>query len=248
MNKALKAIIVDDEEDGRIVLKTTLAFYCTNIKVVALCASVDEALQATEKEDIDVVFLDVNMPVQNGFSFLEKCSKKNFEVIFVTAHENYAIKALRYAALDYLLKPIDPEELMSAVERVELSSKGQMVNKIDHFIENVNKEEIEQIILPLRDGYLFVIVNDIVRCQSDVNYTYVFMKNGEKHLVSKTLKDFESLLPRKKFFRIHKSHIINVSYIKKYTKGDGGTVTLLDGAELDVSRRKKEEFLQAFQL
>lgn len=177
---------------------------------------------------------------------LERVKDKDFNLIFVTAHHDYAVQAIRCAALDYLLKPIDPEELVAAVQRAE--NKGDAAQRRQHFIDNVGKEEITQVVLPLREGYLFVQVTDILRCEADSNYTVLHLVSGEKHLVSKTLKEFEIQLSGNRFFRIHKSHLINMQYLKKYTRGDGGSVTMIDNTELDVSRRNKEEFLRVFNL
>lgn len=246
MNKTLKAIIVDDEEDGRLVLKATLSRYCPHVEVVACCPSAEEGVKSIQSLPIDLVFLDIQMPKEDGFAMLERVKEKDFDLVFVTAHHDYAVQAIRCAALDYLLKPIDPEELIAAVQRCE--ARSHSIERRGHFMENVGKEEITQIVLPLREGYLFVQVEEIVRCEADSNYTVLHLVGGEKHLVSKTLKEFENQLSGKRFFRIHKSHLVNMKYLKKYTKGDGGTVTMIDNTELDVSRRNKEEFLRVFNL
>lgn len=245
MNNFYKAIIVDDEADGRLVLSNLLSTYCPEVKLLQQCKSANEGVLAIDTFSPDIVFLDINMPRINGFSMLEKVKEKDFDLIFVTAHHDYAIKAIRYSALDYLLKPIDPEELVAAIQRCAFN-KSQNAEKRSHFMANVTNEEIKQIVLPVRDGYVFVKIDDIVHCEADSNYTVLYLANGEKYMVSKTLKDFEHQLSNKKFFRIHKSHLVNIDYLKKYTKGDGGTVTLLDNTNLDVSRRNKEEFLKIF--
>lgn len=242
----LKAIIVDDEEDGRVVLAANLSIYCPQVEVVASCSSAEEGVQTLQSQPIDLVFLDIQMPKEDGFAMLERVKDKDFNLIFVTAHHDYAVQAIRSAALDYLLKPIDPEELVAAVQRAE--NKGDTAERRQHFMDNVGKEEITQVVLPLREGYLFVQVTDIVRCEADSNYTVLHLVGGEKHLVSKTLKEFEIQLSGNRFFRIHKSHLINMQYLKKYTRGDGGTVTMIDNTQLDVSRRNKEEFLRVFNL
>lgn len=246
MSQQLKAIIVDDEEDGRLVLTANLSLYCPQVEIVASCNSAEEGVQILQSQPIDLVFLDIQMPKEDGFAMLERVKDKDFNLIFVTAHHDYAVQAIRCAALDYLLKPIDHEELVAAVQRAE--NKANSAERRQHFIDNVGKEEITQVVLPLREGYMFVQVTDILRCEADSNYTMLHLVSGEKHLVSKTLKEFEIQLSGNRFFRIHKSHLINMRYLKKYTRGDGGTVTMIDNTQLDVSRRNKEEFLKVFNL
>ena len=245
MNR-IKAILVDDELDGRLVLSAMIKTHCPQINLIAECSGANEALIELEKEEIDLLFLDINMPNINGFGLLDKVNKRDFSVIFVTAYHEHAIKAIKYSALDYLLKPLDGEELIKAVERATNITNDPL--QFQKLLENRSKTEIDQLVLPVRDGYIFANHHDIVRCEADSNYTNVYLKNSEKHVVAKTLKEFETLLPSSLFFRIHKSHLINLNCLKKYTKGDGGTVTLLDNTELDVSRRNKESFLSVFKI
>lgn len=247
-NKTFTAIIIDDEEDGRTVLQSLLGSHCPEIKIDKLCNTALEGLEAIKTSKPDIVFLDINMPNMNGFGLLDQLENKDFHLIFVTAYSHYAIKAIKYAALDYILKPIDAEELEQTVKKcIQLGSEFNH-KKINHFIQNLGNEEIERIVLPVRDGYIFVEIKDIVRCEADSNYTRIFISNKEEHIVCKTLKDFEAQLSNHRFFRIHKSHLINLNYIKKYTKGDGGSVTMKDNTSLDVSRRNKEEFLRHLEL
>jgi two-component system LytT family response regulator len=248
MNKFINAVIIEDEEDGRVVLRSMLQSYCPQVRILQECASSAEGVEAIRNQQPDLVFLDIRMPMGNGFTLLDKVKDQLFQLIFVTAHHDYALQAIRYAALDYLLKPIDPEELKEAVGRCNIQPPSHTRERITHFVENYQCEEITKVILPVRDGYVFVKVDDIIRCEADSNYTRLYLSGGEKQLISKTLKEIEAQLPSRKFFRIHKSHIINVAYLKKYTKGDGGTVTLSDSTELDVSRRNREEFLKLFNL
>ncbi len=248
MNKSINAVIIEDEEDGRVVLRSMLQLYCPQVRILQECASAAEGIEAIRNQQPDLVFLDIQMPMGNGFSLLDKVKDQLFQLIFVTAHHDYAVQAIRHAALDYLLKPIDPEELKEAVGRCNVQPYTHTQERIAHFVENYQCEEITNIILPVRDGYVFVKVDDIIRCEADSNYTRLHLAGGEKQLISKTLKEIEAQLPLRKFFRIHKSHIINITYLKKYTKGDGGSVTLTDNTELDVSRRNREDFLKLFNL
>jgi two-component system, LytTR family, response regulator len=245
MNR-IKAILVDDELDGRLVLSSMLKTHCPEINLIAECSSVDEALETLEKHEIELIFLDINMPKITGFGMLDKINRSDFSIIFVTAYQEHAIKAIKYSALDYLLKPIDSEELIEAVKRAISTTNDPL--QFQKLLENKAKTEVDQLVLPVRDGYIFVNHLDITRCEADSNYTNIYLANSEKHVVAKTLKEFESLLPSTLFFRIHKSHLINLNHLKKYTKGDGGTVTLLDNTEIDVSRRNKEAFLRVFKI
>lgn len=249
MRDVLKAIIIDDEEDGRLILQSLLQMYCPKVNILALCSSSENGLEAIENHKPDVVFLDIEMPIMNGFSMLEKITNIDFDVIFVTAYNQYAIKAIKFSALDYLLKPVDKDELIFVIDRL-LQKKQNSKEKLSLFFKQNGKdsEEFLQIILPVRDGYVFVNLDEIIRCEANGNYTNVFFLNGEKHVVSKTLKEFDTNLSGHNFSRIHKSHLINLKFIKKYTKGEGGTVLLIDNTELEVSRRLKENFLKIFSL
>ena len=248
MSKILKAIIIDDEQDGRVVLQSLIQTYCPQVEIIKLCSSAQEGVEAIHLLTPDIVFLDISMPYMSGFSVLDKVKEIKFNLIFVTAYHDYALKAIKHAAIDYLLKPVDYNELIVAVNRCVEMNNVLNGEKITHFIDSLASEQIEKVILPVREGYIFVKVKDIIRCEADSNYTVLYLLGKQKHVISKTLKDFESQLSNKSFFRIHKSHLINVSHLKKYTKGDGGTVTMIDNTELDVSRRNKEAFLKMLSL
>lgn len=250
MNSKVKAIIIDDEEDGRLVLASLIQHHCPDIEVIDLFASAEQGLKGIEKLKPELVFLDIDMPVMNGFSMLEKISSINFEVIFVTAHSHYAIKAIKFSALDYIVKPVDGNELVLAVKKAILERNAKQNERLSFFVSNQlhTLQQIPQIALPVKEGYIFVNVNDIMRCEGDGNYTLVLFENGEKHLVSKTLKEFETNLSHHHFARIHKSHLVNLKYVKKYIRGEGGNVVLTDNTEIEVSRRNKEAFLRMFNL
>ena len=250
MNDFVKTIIIDDEEDGRLVLASLLKLYCPKVEVLGMFSSASEGIKGIEEIKPDLIFLDIDMPIMNGFSMLEKLASIDFAVIFVTAYNHYAIKAIKFSALDYLLKPIDEKELTMAVNKCIQERDSKENERLSFFIKN-QKNDIQaltQMALPIRDGYIFANVNDIVRCEGDGNYTLVLFQNGEKQLVSKTLKEFETNLAHHNFVRIHKSHLINLKYVKKYTRGEGGSVLLTDNTEIEVSRRSKEAFLKLFNL
>jgi two-component system LytT family response regulator len=189
------------------------------------------------------------MPFGNAFDLLDKLMPVNFQVIFVTAFDNYALKAFRYYALDYLLKPVDIEELKSAVKKaVERLKEKNMSRKLDVFLQTIRtgKNTTSKIGLPTNDGLLFVNVEEIVRCEASGSYTIIYLQDKQKIVVSKTLKEYEDLLPEENFCRIHHSHIVNLSFVKKYIKGRGGYIEMGDGTAIEVATRKRDEFLSKF--
>ncbi|MBL7138436.1 MAG: response regulator transcription factor [Bacteroidales bacterium] len=239
-----KAIIIDDEKKGRSVIAGLLhRLYRDEIQIVAEADSVETAFIKIKKHHPDVLFLDIQLPDGTGFDLLEKVPQIDFFIIFITAYEQYAIKAFKFSALDFLLKPIDEDELIHAIEKLKKEHQSKTFrDKLDVLLKNRNG--YEKIALPSQDGIRFVRIRDIVRCESDSNYTRFYLIQHEKILVTRTLKEYEELLCSEKFFRIHQSHLINLAYVEKYKKGEGGTVIMEDGSEVEVSRRKKEQFLQ----
>ena len=250
MKEFIKTIIIDDEQDGRLVLESLLKTYCPNIKIVALCESSEEGIKAINETKPDLVFLDVEMPKTNGFSMLQKLPQIDFDIIFVTAYDQYALNAIKFSALDYLVKPVDVEELKISVAKYQKNQESKDNKRANFFLENHTNDGklFNQMVLPVRDGYIFVEIDDIVRFEGDGNYTHVIFKNGSKQLVAKTLKEFELNLNQHSFARVHKSHLVNLKYIRKYTRGDGGTLLMSDNSEIEVSRRNKESFLNLFKL
>jgi two-component system LytT family response regulator len=183
----------------------------------------------------------------NGFEMLNELKEKNFHIIFTTAYDQYAIKAIKYAAFDYLLKPVDIEELKSAIERISNGLPLQTNKQAELLQQNIQhpKKQLNKLAIPTLEGLLFFDINDIIQLEANSNYTIIHFSGKEKITASKTLKDFEDILPTDTFFRTHHSHLINLNYIKKYIKGDGGQIEMQNGNYVDVSRRKKEEFLKA---
>lgn len=243
----LKAIIIDDESSSRNALRQKLSQHCGDINIINECENGEMGIAAIEELKPDIVFLDVEMPRMNGFVMLQNLKNRDFEIIFTTAYDHYAIKAIRFSALDYLVKPIEVSELRSAVERAkEKRLKNLPDKRIENLLFNIAEEkEIQsRIAIPSLEGLLFINVSDILYLEAESNYTYIFLKNGKKITVSKTLKDFEELLPSSIFIRIHHSYIINKKCIQKYIRGEGGQVVMENGKILDVSRRKKEEFMK----
>jgi two-component system LytT family response regulator len=238
----LKAIIVDDELKARENLQILLLDFVKGIEVIALCQNINEAVDAVELHTPDVVFLDIQLQRETGFDLLTKFEQIDFEVIFTTAYTEYAIKAFKFSAIDYLLKPIDIEELKRAVSKVEKRVTHNMTSRLTQLVQHLKNGSDFRIALPTLDGLVFLNVQDILYCEASSNYTQIFTTQ-DKYVVSKTLKEYDELLSDHNFFRIHNSYLININSIKKYVKGDGGYVVLNNNISLDVSKRKKEAFL-----
>jgi two-component system, LytTR family, response regulator len=246
----IHAVIIDDEEISLKGLGEKIKKYCPDVKVLKLFSKAAEAVKEIKELKPDVVFLDIEMPKMNGFTFLKNCSPVNFEVIFTTAYSEYAIEALRISALDFLLKPIDAKELVAAVQRLEVklknsnSAHGTLEQQMQLFLQYQHSaNEPGKIALPVLNGLEFIETSAIIKVQAENVYSVFHLANGKKMMVSRTLKDVERMLGHRNFMRVHKSFIINLNYIAHYTKGEGGTVTLSDGSEVEVSRRSKHNFL-----
>lgn len=240
----LKAIIVDDEPKARENLQILLQDFVKGVEVVALCQDIAEAMEAVNTKSPDIVFLDIQLQRETGFDLLTRLKDINFEVIFTTAYTEYAIKAFKFSAIDYLLKPIDIEDLKKAVGKVEKRVNNNMNSRLKELVQNLKFGSVEnyKLALPTLEGLVFIKINDIIYCEASSNYTQIYTSEG-KYLVSKTLKEYDELLSDHNFFRIHNSYLININSIKKYVKGDGGYVVLNNDTSLDVSKRKKEAFL-----
>jgi len=242
----ITAIIIDDELKGRIALRQKLKDYCPDVSLVGEAGDGAEGLRLISQHLPEIVFLDIEMPMMNGFEMLQQLPRKNFHLIFTTAYDQYAIKAIRFAAFDYLLKPVDIAELQTAIEKIKNErQQGNTTAKLEVLEHNLkNKHSLGKIAIPTMDGLLFFNVSDIIHMEAQSNYTVFSFVNRPKLTASKTLKDFEELLPASDFFRPHHSHIINLQFIKRYIKGDGGQIEMQNGEYVDVSRKKKEEFLK----
>ncbi len=242
-------IIIDDEKNARETLaKIIERYFSTKIKILFSADSVKEGVFAINKFNPDLVFLDIEMPEENGFKLFDYFDIYNFEVIFTTAYKQYAIDAIKFAALDYLLKPINFIDLRDVLTRLEKKqSKTSNSAQIEAFLSNMNNDpgNFNKIALPTLDGYQLEKVNNIVYCQAEESYCKIFTNRNEVILVARTLKNIEELLPEEVFFRIHKSHLVNMNYIKSYSKTDGYKIKLENGVELDVATRRNDEFLRA---
>ena len=244
----LTVIIIDDESSSRNSLKQKLTNYCPGVSIIAECESGEEGIKKIEEWNPDIVFLDVEMPRMNGFTMLQQLKNRNFELIFITAYDHYAIKAIKFSALDYIVKPVEIDDLKAAVEKVmQKRSKPAGNERLELLLQNLlsEKKEQQRIAIPSTEGLQFIDINDIIYLEAQSNYTIIYLKEAYKLTVTKTLKDFEELLPVSIFIRIHHSHIINKNAVEKYIRGEGGQVVLTNGITLDVAKRKKHEFLKA---
>jgi two-component system, LytTR family, response regulator len=248
----MRVIIVDDEVTSSQVLEKLIVQNVPSLEVVAICNKASDALQKIPALKPDLVFMDVELPGMTGFDILENIPNITFDVIFTTAHSQYGIKAIQFSAIDYLLKPINVEELIEAVRRVrEHKENTKPLDKIKLLLENIQllnaNDSFNRIAFPTGEGLKFLHANDILRCQSS-NNTFIYQTSGDKMLVSKSLKEIESILPSQFFCRVHNSHLINISYVSKLLKGESNMLVMKDGTEVEVSRRKKEELVKLMNL
>ena len=241
----LNTIIVEDEEKSREILRNYLKKYCPNVSVLGEVANVDDALVLIRNNDLDLVFLDVEMPYGNAFDLLDKVGDRTFETVFVTAYNHYAIEALNAHASYYLMKPISIDELIKAVDYVvEIKTKENALQ--DEVLVPKTNSVNGKITIPQQDGFEILETADILYCKADDNYTEIYLNNNKKKLVSKTLKYFEEALSDSSFARVHKSYLVNVNEVTKYRKGKGGSVVLSNGKEIIVSASKKADLLSYF--
>lgn len=240
----IRVAIIEDELDSRDNLKFYLTELFDDIELVGEAENVESGIQLIKSSKPELVFLDVNMPDGTGFDLLESVSKEHFAVIFITAFDKHAVNAFRYSAIDFLLKPIAPEQLTDALEKYR---KGKDLAAIQERIMNLleNKNAPVKIALPTTQGFKFVLTENIRRCESDGGYSSFYLYTGEKILVCRPLKEYDELLGKSGFLRVHQSHLVNLKSVKEYKKGDGGSAILDDGTEVYIARRRKEAFLSA---
>jgi two-component system, LytTR family, response regulator len=244
----MKAVIIDDEKDSRQILANYLAKYCADVEVCGFGESVSTGLDAIQRHHPDIVFLDIEMPYGNGFDLLDKISNITFETVFVTAFDNYAIQALNQSAAYYLLKPIDIDELINAVEKIKKERASE--NYTQHarvLLDNIRTGAHQKIMLPTLEGFEIVAINTILYCEAVDNFTRFHFESGPPLLICRTLKYFEEVLKEHRFLRIHRSHLVNPEYVIRYSKGKGGFVTMKNNQELEISPAKKQDFLNLFE-
>lgn len=240
----IKAILADDEEISWKTLQNLLQMVSVPVEIQAVAKNVAETVAAIKTHDPDLLFLDIAMPDGDGFKVLEQTEDYAYEVIFITAHHEYAIRAFEFAALHYLLKPVNVTDLNEVLERFENRRKNKSYTERFNILKNGLKDQYSKIALPTQDSILFVDVEDIIRCEASHNYTIFYLKNGSHVIMSKSLRHYEQLLSNHTFFRIHDKHLVNLRYVAKYQRGKGGSAVLTDGSELEVSVRKKDDFLK----
>ena len=243
----IRTILIDDERHSLDSLEIEIAEHCPQLEVVATCKGAKEGIQAIRAHNPELVFLDIDMPVMNGFQLLERVRDQSFDLIFATAYDEYAVRAIRVSAIDYLLKPIDPEELRCAVDKViDKRNQEDPLLKLDVLLTNLHgrEGEFQKIAIPNLHGLDFVNISDIIYCVADGSYTNIFTTDGEKYVISRTMKETTELLESPRFFRTHQSYLINLNYIRKYIKGSGGQIIMQDGAEVLVARARKEELMK----
>ncbi len=248
MNR-LKALIIEDEEASRITLRNYLGKYCPSVELLGEAGNVENAYKLILKHQPQVIFLDVEMPYGNAFDLLEKFDRLDFEVIFVTAFSKYALEALNLSASNYLLKPLNIDQLVEAVEKVQQHVNDHEAIKTSNILlENlaIENKQLKKMVLPMLDGFEVVTLKDIIWCAANDNLTDLHLTDGSKRTVCRTLKFYEGVLTDYDFIRIHKSHMINLNYVKLYRKGKGGEITLENGISLKLSPTRKNEFLERF--
>jgi two-component system LytT family response regulator len=244
----MTAILIDDEKNALEMLEWMLQKNCPEVDIKAMCDSPLEGLEKIKSIKPDLIFLDIEMPQLNGFDLLDRLGKHDSDVIFTTAYNQFAIKAFKKCALDYLLKPIDPEDLKSAVQKAQNKKSKISAEQLEMLLNYVKPEKpkTKRVALTATDHLIFVDTDKIVYCESDSNYTIFFLADGQKVIVSKTLKDVEEILEGADFFRIHASYLINMKHVSKFTRGDGGYVVMSNNQHITVSRKKKDEFFEMF--
>jgi len=246
---SLKAVVIDDEQDAREVLVQTIEEFCSNVTVLGQANGVVDGVKLLKTGSPDIVFLDIQMLDGTGFDLLDLVSPFNFKVIFVTAYDKYAIKAFQYSALDYILKPLSPLNLVNAINKYK--EEKAVFSEFEHQIEllksNINGK-VQKIAVPTSDGVKFLKIDEIIHCKSDGCYTVFYLEGIKELTVTRTLKEYADILPEDVFYRIHKSHLINVNYIEQYVNRDGGMVIMENNNSLPIARNRKDEFLKVINL
>ena len=245
----INAILVDDEAHCLDTLSILLKDYCPEVEILEQCSSAKKALIAVEKYQPALVFLDIEMPVMNGFELLEQFKEIRFSVIFTTSYDQYAIKAIRFSALDYLLKPIEPKELMIAVHKAETYKNPPTSEQLKMLMDQLHHKEngFTKIAVPTAEGFELIPADEVIRCEADDNYTHLFLKNKNKITACRTLKEMEEQLDDFKYFvRVHHSYLVNLNEVTKYIRGEGGYLVMSDGSTVNVSRSRKEALLKFF--
>jgi two-component system LytT family response regulator len=244
----MKTLIVEDEQKSREMLAGLIQKNCPELQIVGLAKNVKEGVELIKSQNPDLVFLDISMPDGSGFDLLEEVGGQKFEVIFATASDAHAIRAIKYSACDYLLKPIDVDELKAAVEKARARKKESpaTMENLQLLIQQLKKadDNFQKITLPTGNAFEIVNLKDIIRCEADTSYTIFYLADKRKLMVSAGLKHYEELLPEQDFIRVHHHHLINMNHVLRFLKVDGGYAVMSDGTQIEISRRKKDAFLE----
>lgn len=237
----IRTVIVDDEPKNREILKKLIDLYCPQLAIIGEANSAETAFLLIQEEKPELVFLDVEMSDGSGFELLKRFNQAPFKVIFVTAHQHYAIRAIKQSAIDYLLKPVDIDDLKTAVSKA-VSALGNATEQNHNFIENLNSKRLNKITIPIKDGLVFINPEEIIRMQADGTYTHIYTLK-EKHTATKNIKEYELMLSDSNFYRCHNSHLINLKHVNKFNRSEGYFIEMTDGSIAELSRRKKDEFI-----
>ncbi len=241
-----KVLIIDDENPTRDFIRKMLESFDLKLDIYTDGENVQSGIEAIERIQPDIVLLDIQMPDGNGFDVLKSVTNKSFEIIFITAFQEFAVQAIKFSALDYILKPIDAEELRNAVTNaLQMLSHKKDENQFNALQNNIQPHLKRKLVLKTQESIFVVEIDDIVHCEADKNYTFFYLNDGKKILVSKTLKDYDTLLAGLQFFRVHQSHLINLNCVERYDKHDGGSVILKDGTAIPLSPAKKDQFFKS---
>jgi two-component system, LytTR family, response regulator len=245
MNQELKAILIDDERSAISNLTQLIGQFCPGVSIVATAENATEGIREIQEKKPDVVFLDIEMPGGTGFDLLACFAERNFDVVFVTSYNQHAIKAFKYSAVDYLLKPVDIDDLVQSVERIQQrrGTSGKTDN-LSGLMQNLESGMPVKLGIATTEGKQYIDIQDIIRLEADGSYTTIYLKNEPKLVVSRNLGEYEQLLQDQPFFRIHHSHLVHLPFVAGYTKQEGGWITMNDGSQIPLARRRKELFEQ----
>ncbi|MCU7550496.1 LytTR family DNA-binding domain-containing protein [Chitinophagaceae bacterium LB-8] len=245
----IKAVMIDDELHCLNALDFMIKEYCPEVQVLEKCQSAENGIKAIEKWKPDLIFLDIEMPFMNGFELLEQLPEISFAIIFTTSYDQYAIKAIRFSALDYLMKPIEPGELVNAVKKVKEQRHLPFAEQFQMLLKKVQGKDVifNKIAVPTSEGFELILADQVIRCEADNNYTHIFLKHNLKITACRTLKEMQEQIQDFRYFlRVHNSHIVNLNEVSKYIRGEGGYLVMSDGSSVNVSKSRKDSLLKLF--